>query len=191
MTDKNTMPDKLRSDLALFLTMGFDHCMDNGDHVIKGYGREYRHTSLQCIGLRVKRDFLVPRAPVTDEANTPEVIDRDQRTIRGRSVRLDAIAKCTDRNAIARLMGQEIYGCSEKYYPFLLDWVDGIQDAAKADTKELVRVLESVKRVFEADHIVDGSIFVDGLNYKEPDLVAIRMYRIAKSALAKHRNIDK
>jgi hypothetical protein len=59
--------------------------------------------------------------------------------------------------------------------------------AEKSDTKELVEALESVERVFKAEHIVDGSIFVDGLNYKEPDPLSMRMYKITKSALAKHR----
>lgn len=58
--DAVSKPDKLRRDLALLLTMGFKHKMDNGDHVVTGFGREYRHTDLQCIGLRIARDFLRP-----------------------------------------------------------------------------------------------------------------------------------
>jgi len=58
-----------RNRVSMLLALGFKHHKDNGDHVVTGHGREYRHTSLLCLAQRIRDDFLAqPAAQKTEGA---------------------------------------------------------------------------------------------------------------------------
>lgn len=59
----------------------------------------------------------------------PAAVQQEAEKITGRSKRLAAISACGNRNEIAHIMSQQLFG-SDKEYPVCLDWVDGIIQSA-------------------------------------------------------------